>query len=321
MHETKSTFGEDIKEWYYSFKNYSFVFSTNIYEFTEPYHPHTWSIPIEFKGSIIIYTSLSALSRCTKTARLWCEVSLIVYFLYIVDGYYGALFMAGMLICDLDLLAQDDQLPRLLKLLSGFKELIFFHLFILALYLSGVPAFDAPDIDRTVLISKSPGWIWLSRLKPQAVFDAKWFYLFWAAFLAVASVPRLPWLKRFFETRFCQYLARISFALYLVHGLVIWTLGDRLYAAVGLERPKHKDGIAQWVGKFPLSKKGPMGLEVAFWLPQLIILPVTFYVAEVVTKLVDEPTVKFTSWLYRKTLAPVQTQPQTLHKRSFSSAC
>jgi peptidoglycan/LPS O-acetylase OafA/YrhL len=229
-----------------------------------------------------------------------------------VDGYYGALFMSGMLLCDLDLLAQDDQLPRFLSALSDFKEFIFFHLFIVALYLGGVPSFDAPEIDRTTLIAKSPGWIWLSHLKPQAVFDAKWFYLFWAAFLAVASIPRLPFLKRFFETRICQYLARISFALYLVHGLVIWSLGDRLYAAVGLERPKHKDGFPHWVDKFPVSKKGPMGLEIAFWVPQLIILPITLYLAEVVTKIFDTPAVRFTNWLYKKTMAETQRQP--LHK-------
>ncbi|KAJ4375764.1 hypothetical protein N0V83_001040 [Neocucurbitaria cava] len=307
MPDMNGTFREDVRTWYQTFKNYSFVFDTNIYAFTAPYHPHTWSIPIEFKGSIIVYTVLTALAKCTRNARLWCEIGLIFYFLYIVDGYFGALFMAGMLLCDLELLAQDDQLPRLLSMLTGFKELIFFHLFIGALYLGGVPSFDALDVDRTTLISKSPGWKWLSHLKPQAVFDAKWFYLFWAAFLAVASIPRLPWLKYFFETRFCQYLGRISFALYLVHGLVIWTLGDRIYAATGMERPGHKEGIPGWINKFPLSTKQPVGFELAFWVPQLVILPATLYLAEMVTKLVDEPSNRFVNWLYRQTLPPPQS--------------
>ncbi|KAF1840351.1 acyltransferas-like protein [Cucurbitaria berberidis CBS 394.84] len=310
MRDMNGTFREDVRTWYQTFKNYSFVFSTNIYEFTEPYHPHTWSIPIEFKGSIIVYTALSAFAKCSQNARLWCEVGLIFYFLYIVDGYFGALFMSGMLLCDLDLLAQDEKLPRFLARLAGFKELIFFHLFIIALYLGGVPSYDPPGIDRVAILAKSPGWIWLSRLKPQAVFDAKWFYLFWAAFLAVASVPRLPWLRYFFETRFCQYLARISFALYLVHGLMIWTLGDRIYAAAGLERPSHKDGIPGWANKFPLSKRGPMGLELAFWVPQIVILPATLYMAEVVTKLIDEPSVKFANWVYRKALSQTQAPKQ-----------
>ncbi|OAL43952.1 hypothetical protein IQ07DRAFT_592748 [Pyrenochaeta sp. DS3sAY3a] len=318
MAKMEATFSADVIKWYRMFKNFSFVFSdgSNIYQFTEPFHPFAWSIPIEFKGSIIIYTSLSAFSRCTKNARLWCEAGLIVYFLYIVDGFYGALFMAGMLLCDLELLAQEDNLPRFLSILSGFKEFIFFHLFVVALYLGGVPAFDAADVDREKLLPRSPGWIWLSYLKPQAVFDPKWFYLFWAAFFTVASVPRLPWLRTFFETRFCQYLARISFALYLVHGLVIWALADRVYAAVGLERPLHKEALPDWANKLPLSTKGPMGFELAFWASQLVVLPVTLYLAEVVTKLIDEPSVRFANWLHRKTLNTAT--PMLQHKRSVS---
>ncbi|EDU39441.1 acyltransferase [Pyrenophora tritici-repentis] len=317
MEPMHGSYREDLVHYYQTFKNYSFVFSTNVYEFTKPYQPHTWSIPVEFKGSIIVYTTLSALSRCTKNARLLCEAALAIYFLYIVDGFYGAMFVCGMLLCDLNLLAEREELPRVFTVLSGFKEFIFFHLFILALYLGGVPAFDAPDTDRAVLLTKSPGWVWLSHLKPQAVFDAKWFYLFWASFLTVASVPRLPWLKRFFETRFCQYFARISFALYLVHGIVIWSLGDRLYAAVGLARVGHKDGIPWWVNKFPLPTKGPMGLELAFWATQLIILPVTLYLAEVFTKLIDEPSVKFTNWLYGKTLPQRTFAPTFQRSQSF----
>lgn len=301
--DMKPTYREQVVDWYRTFKNYSFVFLTGeIYVFSLTYQPHTWSIPVEFKGSIIIYTTLLALSRCTRNARLWCQAFLIFYFLYIADGWYGAMFVGGMMLCDLDLLADDDQLPAFFAKLDDFKELIFFHLFIVALYLGGVPSCESDHYDK--LLSKSPGWIWLSKLTPQAVFDAKWFFLFWAAFLTVASVPRLPWLKHFFETRFCQYLARISFALYLVHGLVIYSLGDRLYAAVGLlSKEKHKEHIPGWINVFPMSQKGPMGFELAFWAPQLIILPVTLWAAELVTKLVDEPSVKFTSWLYRKVQA------------------
>ncbi|KAK3203689.1 hypothetical protein GRF29_106g310463 [Pseudopithomyces chartarum] len=304
--EKKETFREDLWIYYTTFKNYSFVFLTgNMYEFPLLYHPHSWSIPFEFKGSIIIYTTLSALSRCTRNARLWIEAGLIFYFLYIVDGWYGAMFMAGMLLCDLELLALNEKLPRIFYVLENFKEFIFFHLFIAGMYLGGAPSWDGEGYMD--ILRKSPGWMWLSHLKPQAVFDGKWFYLFWAALFTVSSIPRLPWLKRFFETRFCQYFARISFALYLVHGPILWLLADRLYAAVGLPRDEHKEKIPQWVDKFPLSKKGPMGLELAFWAPQLIIIPVNLWAAEVVTRLFDEPSVKFANWLYNKSLAPTSS--------------
>lgn len=300
MGDLKPTFREELWHYYSTFKNYSFVFTGNFYEFSMAYQPHSWSIPIEFRGSIAIYTILPALTRCTRNARLWCEAGLIFYFLYIVDGWYAALFTSGCMICDLDLLALDDNLPRIFSIFSGFQELIFFHLFILGTYLAGAPSCDMPGMESDY--SKSPGWRWLGYLKPQAVFDQKWFYLFWAATFTVTAVPRLPLLKRIFESRICQYLARISFALYLVHGPVIWMLADRLYVATGLLEG-HKQQLPDWYNKFPLSKNGPLGFQLAFWGPQLIILPFTLYVAEVVTKLFDEPSVKIANFLYNKTLA------------------
>lgn len=120
----------------------------------------------------------------------------------------------------------------------------------------------------------------------------------------VASVPHMPWLKSFFEMRFNLYLGRISYAFYLIHGPVMWTLGDRLYVAVGWYRDSHKTGIPGWVNLFPLSKAGPFGFELSFLLPHIIILPVTLWLAEVVTRTVDKPTVKFVQWAYARTLAP-----------------
>lgn len=172
-------------------------------------------------------------------------------------------------------------------------------MFAIALYLGGCPANGGEAKD----LARNPGWYLLSFLKPQAVFDVKWFFLFWAAVFLVVSTPHISWLKRFFETRFCQYLGRVSFSLYLVHGPVLWTLGDRLYAAVGWPKDSRFLNIPQWINLFPLPKTGPLGLEVAFLVPHLILLPVTFYLAEVVTRAFDEPSVRFPQWLYKTTSA------------------
>jgi peptidoglycan/LPS O-acetylase OafA/YrhL len=296
--DQKETWREEVWNWYIELKNFSYVFRLG----GEPwfsYNVHTWSIPVEFRGSIAIYTSLLAFSRATRNARLWCEVGLIYYFMYIVDGSHCAIFMGGMLLCDLELLAENNDLPRWFWFFESFKELIFFNLFIAALYLGGIPS-HSDDLNE---LKQSPGWYYLSMLKPQAVFDYKFFYLFWASCALVASVPRIPSLKSFFETRFCQYLGRISFAFYLVHGPIMNTLADRLYAAVG--RPKgDMQELVPWTNLFPISDAGPFGLELNFLLPHLIIFPANLWLAEIVTKLIDEPSVKFAQWLYRKILPP-----------------
>lgn len=234
--------------------------------------------------------------------RLLCEIVLIFYFLYIADGAHYSVFVAGMLLCDLDLLAFKAELPTWIRELEPHKKAIFYSLFVASIYLSGVPSFDE-DVAR---LKETPGWQYLSLLKPQAVFDYKWFYLFIASVCLIASVPRIPWLKAFFEMKFNQYLGNISYALYLVHGAILWTIGDRLYCAVGYARETHSSSMPSWIDIFPLSKAGLLGFEPAVLLPQIILIPLTFWVAEIGTKIFDENSVGFAQWLYQMALeAPV----------------
>ncbi|KAH6652384.1 acyltransferase [Truncatella angustata] len=291
----QDTWLQEVWVWYAEMKRFNFVFGDDRQWLS--YDMHLWSIPVEMKGSIIIYTALMSLSRTTKNARLWCEAALIFYFIYIADGWFGAMFMSGMLLCDLDLLAEKQQLPQFLGGLAPFKLFIFYHLLAISMYLGGVPECDSTDISN---LKKQRGWYYLSLLKPQAVFDYKWFYLLWAASMLVASAPRIKWLKSFLETRFCQYLGRISYGLYLVHGPIIWTLGDRVYAAVGWHGGLQVENLSKWVDRIPLPKTGLLGLEVAFMLPHIVLLPVTIWAAEIVTRLIDVPSVKFSQWLYAK---------------------
>ncbi|KAL2127392.1 hypothetical protein VTI74DRAFT_10818 [Chaetomium olivicolor] len=296
--EAKATIGEELWNWYVEFKNFSFLFKDGWLWIN--YNRHLWSIPLEMRGSIIIFIACIALAKATTKARLLCLLALTWYYLYVVDGYYGALFIAGMLQCDLDLLARRDSgyFPRFLRRLEPYKTFIYYHLLIIGMYLAGVPSHDL----EVKTLRANPGWTLLSYLKPQAVFDYKWFYLFWAGNMIVACVPRIAWLKRFFESRFCQFLGRISFALYLVHGPLMYAVGDRVYYMVGWVRAAgdQHEQIAGWANRFPLPRVGPMGLELSFLLPNLFLLPLTLYVADVVTRMVDEPAVKFAAWLYKR---------------------
>ncbi|KAF4636877.1 hypothetical protein G7Y89_g1195 [Cudoniella acicularis] len=120
-HAHQRTYWDEVWKFYVEFKNFSFVFRTGGEPFFS-YDVHLWSIPVEFRGSIAIYTSVLAFSRCTRNARLACEVGLIYYFIYIADGWFCALFTGGMLLCDLDLLSESDNLPSFLTILSPFKK-------------------------------------------------------------------------------------------------------------------------------------------------------------------------------------------------------
>ena len=295
--EPQKNYIDEFFRWFYEFKDFSYVFKTS--SNWQYYNLHTWSIPYEFKGSIAVYTVLSALSRSTKQFRLSCEVALIVYFLYVADGWYGAMFIGGMLLCDLDHLAVRKELPSFLVRLERYKEAIYFVLFFAGVYLGGVPS--ATNDFQT--LRDSPGWYYLSYLKPQAADSFKWFYLFWAAMFLISSIPRLASLKSFFLLGFNQYLGKISYSLYLVHGPVIWALGDRIYVYVGWPKdPVHFKDPPSYFNSYELSKGGPLGFEPAFWLPHIILLPVTLWVATICTTIFDESSIKIAAWLHRRTL-------------------
>ncbi|KAH8674609.1 acyltransferase [Tricladium varicosporioides] len=297
--QQEKKYKDELWSWYLKLKNFSFVF--DIWQGGPPwfaYNFHLWSIPVEFRGSVIIYTTLLAFSNCRRNMRLLCEVGLICYFMYIVDGALYALFVSGMLLCDLDLLSKRNDLPALVTKFAKHKKGFFYILFVTGVFLGGVPIFNN-DIKN---LAESPGWHYLSLLKPEAVQTYRWFYLFFSGTFIVASIPHISWLQRFFEMQFNQYLGHISFALYLVHGPILWTLSDRVYLAAGWTREDNIEGVKQWANLFPLSKAGPLGLEWAFLLPQLIILPVTLWCAEVATRLLDEPSISIARWSYGKFL-------------------
>lgn len=218
--------------------------------------------------------------------------------MYFVDAWYCAMFIMGTLQCDLDLLATEKNLPSLFTRFEKFKRPLFYVLLVIAIYLGGCPA-STQDLN---MLRESPGWYYLSFLKPEAIYDFKWFFLFFAASLTVAAIPRIPALRRFFELRFIQYLGRISFSFYLVHGPIIWTVADRLYAATGCTRASHGKTAARWINMVPLPNVGPVGLEVNFLVPHLLILPITLWLAEITTKIFDQPSLQLSQWLYSKTL-------------------
>lgn len=62
----------------------------------------------------------------------------------------------------------------------------------------------------------------------------------------------------------------------------------------------------------PLSKAGPFCMEIAFLVPNLILLPMTLYLAEIVTRVFDEPSVRFPQWLLKKTLGKPARMPAPL---------
>lgn len=292
---------DELRMWFAEVMDYGFPFS-RIGSSWLSYNNHLWSIPVELKGSLVNYTTLLALSQSSRRARVSCQGLLIAYFMYAVrDGWYLAFFMAGMLLQEVEQWLDTRHVPSFPYSSAPILALIFL---LFSMYLGGIP-----HCVNAACIRDNPGWFILSFLAPSIdlAYDPKWHYLLPAAVLLIMSIKRIPWLIRFFERPFSQYLGRISYSLYLVHGPVMCVFADTLYAAVGWgERGSVVHSCLEpLVGVLPLPSWGPLGMETAFLVPQIILIPLTFGLANFVTWSIDKPSMGFSRWLYQLTLVPL----------------
>lgn len=264
-------------------------------------HPHLWYIPIQFRGMVLINAvlwSTLAFHQWGSTARIWALMAVIAYFIFAVDGWYNALSIMGMLAADIDLLADKEELPDWLRRLKPLTlgGWIWYILFLFGVYFGGCPR-GVADVNQ--IADNDPGWWFINWLTPSVAKQIEWYWIFWASTFVIISVPRIPWLRRLFEMSVPLYLGKICFGLYLVHGPILWTLGARVYAVVGRVNSRAEKDVPGWlINSFQPPGWGPLGLEVNYIAAQMVLLPISLWVAGVAHKLLDEPSGKIGNWLF-----------------------
>ncbi|KAI0022359.1 acyltransferase family-domain-containing protein [Xylariomycetidae sp. FL0641] len=271
------------------------------------YNDHLWSIPAEFRGSMVVFATLLAVSKFPWRRRMACYGVLVAYFLFAVaDGWDLAFFVAGMATRDLHLAlgrrerAQphrqhvvaerpDGKQPTV----SSWRALPYLGL-LASLYLGGVPTCVSAKCFRM-----NPGWALFAPASRLVSGDPKWLYLLPAASLFVACVG-LTRLRRLFESKACQYLGKISYGLYLVHGPAMRTLANPIYAAIGWPGSPVNGGAQSLGSQLPLAARGPLGLEVGFLAAQAVMLPVVLWLAQVVAVALDRPSTRLSRDILRR---------------------
>lgn len=147
-------------------------------------------------------------------------------------------------------------------------------------FLAGVYLGGQPNAN----VEHAPGWATLYSYIP-AHFRAKQrYWTTWSGYLLVWSTSNHLPLQRIFTNGLVQYLGKISFPLYLVHGAVIHTVGyammDFLWGAFGRDTVLRK--------------------ESGFGIAALCVIVVAVWAADLFMRVVDTPTVKFAKWLEEK---------------------
>ena len=204
------------------------------------YDPHTFTIPKELRGSMVIYLYLLATAALKARWRLGLASLLSVYSL--VMGHWDmATFLGGTVLSEMHIRSSEDvdgdrtASPGMLlspatdkrhgrgrraskSQSSSTKTIWRWALIVLALFFLSFPDAGA---------EYTPGFQLLSSLIPKYYIPlAGWmFYQAIGAVILVHCVLDSPMLRGLLESRLPQYAGKLSFSFYLVHGPVLHSLG------------------------------------------------------------------------------------------------
>ena len=246
--------------------------------------------------SMVLFVTVLGLSRCRGWVRMgmiWYTVlakfcapaeflggALIAEFGLIQDEYNGANAKALDAAADVEKRGGDRFeiiLPSSTRRVIGkVWRLFWWCQLIIALYICSWPY---GDLDHVPILK------WLQeRVPDNPCPDTFWFVP--TAFLLVGACHQLVTLQKLLTTPFVQYLASISYALYLMHGPVMHAVEFTMQPVFRLNGGI--DGAGFWGYHFQWF--------VGLW---LIGVPI-WWAADLCWRFVDQPCVEFARWFDRK---------------------
>lgn len=258
------------------------------------YNPALWTIPVEFAQSLLLFITITGLSRCATNVRL-LVLSSIIAFCFFGGQLYTVEFLGGMFIAELTLL----QNRSLFTPTSSPNLLPKFDQGEIQQTPKGCPtirhhAMQAFWIANVVCGLFIASWtnnhqneVWgirfLDAHTPEPYEGQRvWFCL--GAFQIVGACTQVKFLQNIFTTPIPQYLGNISYALYLTHNLCLTIL-----------EPRVNPLLDDYFGKATF-----WGRSLSWFGGLVVYLPIIICVADVFWRAVDTPTVKFARWLEGK---------------------
>ena len=248
------------------------------------YGSQLWTLPIEFRGSMLVFLTVLGLSHAKTAIRMSTVFAFAYFCLYASKDWQNwdmFLFISGIFLAEWQIIRSEATSSRAEVLLTNQKsrvvnsgsKILWFCLFLVSLWLA-----CWPDIGS----DKSPGYIFLSSITPERfpAGDAgrTRFWTSLAAPMMLLALDNLPFLQRIFNTPLMEYLGELSFSLYIVHAPLLYTFG-RAFSTICIN--------------FTGSK------FLGFLLGACVNIPVIFWAADVYWRLVDAKTVEFGRWMWK----------------------
>ncbi|OKL56650.1 hypothetical protein UA08_08230 [Talaromyces atroroseus] len=267
--------------------------------FYNNYNPHLWTIPVEFRSSIVLFLVIIGVSRFTTRIRLGLEFA-IIWFCMRWGRWDVVLFLSGLVLAEIDLIngiwntntntSKPASAPDLEKS-AGTTPIqhfarrchreIWIGVFILGLYIGSSPNLG---------VLHTPGYVWLGKLTPKTYPEPHRFPQTIGAVLIVASINNSKTIQKLFVNPLSQYLGQVSYAFYIVHGPILhglgYTLMHNIWKVTGRETA------------FQFCFGGLIGWSIC--------LPIALWLADIFWRAVDVPSVKFARQLESRLLAKFQ---------------
>jgi peptidoglycan/LPS O-acetylase OafA/YrhL len=289
---------EHLLSWWYSVIELSDPFRPAIFPggYNPPYDTNLWTIPVEFYGSMVVFAVLLGLAKTYKLVRVVALGGLVIYLLYFAHSHLF-LFISGAFLAALhheregnlnesqSITLDQGEKPSLPTWLSNRNWKLAKMIFWICSFICSLWVLSMPNMDfggRT-----TPGYRVLASMLPQRyrgpyIENNFWTYI--AAVCLVFIMDNFCFFQSIFTTRFAQFLGRISFGLYIVHGTLLYTLGWNV-SAKALELTGSEPGLPYASG---------------ILLTAVLLYPLMFWTADVVARLVDAESVTFARWLSAK---------------------
>jgi peptidoglycan/LPS O-acetylase OafA/YrhL len=258
--------------------------STTIFEgswsqpqYENPYNPPTWTIPVEFRASLVLFLVHVALFQIKPAARICITFGLMVYSVY-ANRFEMILFLGGFLIAQLDPLISllEERLAERSRKVQRSYELSLMFIFIIGLHLASLPPWNPGE---------TPGFIWLTHYIPSCfTWSPAWFWFGNGAMLIIFAIGRLPTLADLFRSQINQYLGQISFSIYLLH-IIIET-------AFGVPFLYH---FGNWTSN--LDRHNQPLFQFGFAMSMLYVWVLCIWFGDIWCRFVDIPSVKVTKWI------------------------
>lgn len=246
--------------------------------------PHMWTLPMEFRGSMVVFLLLLCLSK-TKAAMRVLLLAAFAYYCLQTAHWDTFLFVSGILLAEFHLVQKDagyclEDFLQLInihnkettKLVTVISRVFWSLVFVFGLFIGSWPCNNA---------SATPGLVTLDLLTPQRYNSEELHGYFWyslAAIMIMLALENLPILQRPFASPLARYLGDISFAFYIIHWTFIWTIGRLI--------------TNETIVLF--------GSHFGFAIGALFVIPITICIADVYWRMFDMGAVTFSRWLWIK---------------------